>query len=80
MYIPTMTLCELAERMRALGIPTSNDKLGAMIEAGAYPFANCVRLRPDGPRVLEIYRKLFDQWVAERAVPEPGEAQASPSQ
>ena len=25
MYIPTMTLCELAERMRALGIPTSND-------------------------------------------------------
>ena len=73
MRIPTMNLCELAERMRSLGIPTSNDKLGAMIEAGCYPFACCVRLKPDGPRVYEIYRKLFDQWAAERAVYEPGD-------
>ena len=65
--IETMTLCELAERMRGLGVPTSNDKLGAAIEAGLYPFAICVRLKPDGPRSFEIYRKLFDQWVAERA-------------
>ena len=34
MYIPTMTLCELVERLRSLGVPTSNTKAAAMIEAG----------------------------------------------
>ena len=32
-----------------------------------------MRLEEDGKRVLVIYRKLFDEWVAERAVPEPGD-------
>ena len=73
MYIPTMSLCELVERLRSLGIRTSNPTAAAMIEAGAYPFAQAVRLEEDGKRVLVIYRKLFDQWVEERAVPEPGD-------
>ena len=52
MYIPTMTLCELVERLRSLGVPTSNTKAAAMIEAGQYPFASCVRLKEDGERVF----------------------------
>ena len=72
MYIPTMTLCELVERLRSLGVPTSNTKAAAMIEAGQYPFASCVRLKEDGERVFEISKVLFDKWVAERVVLQPG--------
>ena len=73
MYIPTMTLCELVERLRSLGVPTSNTKAAAMIEAGQYPFASCVRLKEDGERVFEISKVLFDKWVAERVVLQPGD-------
>lgn len=73
MYIPTMSLNELVLRLRDLGVKTSNPTVAAMIEAGAYPFAQAVRLEEDGKRVIVIYRKLFDQWVAERAVPEQGD-------
>ena len=73
MYIPTMNLCELVDRLRALRIPTSNTKAAAMIEAGLYPFASCVRLKEDGERVFEISTVLFNKWVAERIVLEPGD-------
>ena len=56
MYIPTMTLCELVERLRSLGVPTSH-----------------VRLKQDGERVFEISKVLFDKWVAERVVLQPGD-------
>ena len=72
MIIPTMTLNELAERMRSLGLHVSNDTLGAAIEAGLYPFAIAVRKREVGQRAFEIYKVLFDRWVAERMVLEPG--------
>ena len=73
MYIPTMTLCELVERLRSLGVPTSHTKAAAMSEAGQYPFASCVRLKEDGERAFEISKVLFDKWVAERIVLEPGD-------
>lgn len=73
MIIPTMTLNELAERMRSLGLHVSNDTLGAAIEAGLYPFAIAVRKREGGQRNFEIYKVLFDRWVAERMVLEPGD-------
>lgn len=68
--IQTMTLNELAARMRALGLKTSNEKLATAIEAGLYPFAICVRIARSGgeSRCFEIYTKLFEQWANERAV------------
>ena len=72
-HVQLMTLCELVERLRSLGVPTSNTKAAAMIEAGQYPFASCVRLKEDGERVFEISKVLFDKWVAERVVPQPGD-------
>lgn len=73
MYIPTMSLNELVLRLRDLGMRTSNPTVAAMIEAGAFPFAQSVRLEEDGKRVLVIYRKLFDEWVKERAELEDGD-------
>ena len=46
---------------------------GCLIEAGQYPFASCVRLKEDGERVFEISKVLFDKWVAERVVLQPGD-------
>lgn len=68
--VKTLTLNELAQRMRALGIKTSNDKLAAAIEAGLYPFAICVRIDRSGgeQRTFEIYEKLFQQWADERSI------------
>lgn len=73
MKIPTMTLCDLVVRLRSLGIHTDNRKAAAMIEAGQYPFATCVRYTQDGQRVFEIYQVLFEQWARERMVLEPGD-------
>ena len=72
--IETMTPCELAVRMRQLGLPTSNDRLAAGIEAGVYPFAICIRIPESKHRIFEIYTKLFDKWVAERATDDGGAA------
>ena len=72
--IETMTLCELAVRMRQLGVPTSNERLAAGIEAGLYPFAICIRTSDEKPATSEIYTKLFYQWVAERATDDGGAA------
>lgn len=68
--VKTLTLNELATRMRALGIKTSNEKLAAAIEAGLYPFAICVRIDRCGGdhRTFEIYEKLFQKWVDERSI------------
>ena len=72
--IETMTLCELAVRMRQLGVPTSNERLAAGIEAGLYPFAICIRTPEGKHRIFEIYTKLFYRWVAERATDDGGAA------
>lgn len=65
--IETMTLNELTARMRQLGIRTSGTRLTAAIEAGIYPFATSYRIPNSKHRIIEIYTKLFEQWVAERA-------------
>jgi len=65
--IETMTLNELAESMRKLGLSVNNEALASAIESGLYPFAICYRTKDSNAhRHFEIYRKLFDQWVAER--------------
>ena len=67
-HIETMTLNELAESMRQLGLTVNNNALASAIEAGLYPFAICYRSKESNAhRHFEIYRKLFNQWVAERA-------------
>lgn len=66
--IETMTLNELAKSMRNLGLTVNNEALACAIESGLYPFAICYRSKEaNSHRHFEIYRKLFNKWVAERA-------------
>lgn len=62
-YIPTLTVKQVYERMSALGIKTTPQKIMAMIDAGKYPWAvSCVMKE----RSYEIYAVLFEQWLSER--------------
>lgn len=64
--IPTMTLNELADRLRGLGVKKAPDTLGQEIEDGVYPFAQCVRLAGSKHRTYTIYTVMFERWVEER--------------
>lgn len=65
-YVPTMTVKQAYDRMRSVGIRTSEQKIRAMIDAGQYPWAiSCMM----NQREYEIYKVLFDKWLAERSEP-----------
>lgn len=68
--IPTMTIGELAEEMRLLGLSASTETLSNEIAAGVYPFAHSVRNKDGNSKkcTARIYTKLFREWVEERAV------------
>lgn len=77
LIIETMTADELSVRMRALGIKNDVNNLISALEQGLYPFG--IAWRPDpvhrnSKRIVQIYTKLFEQWVAERAIEVPDEA------
>lgn len=63
MVIETMTLLEVVDALRGLGISTSPEKVCRFLEAGAYPWGICVQ----GPknRQVEIYAKKFWEWADE---------------
>lgn len=65
--IKTMTLQECALKLRALGVKTSETRIGDAIEQGVYPFGVCIKIKNKQNRVFEIYEKLFADWVNERA-------------
>ena len=64
--IETMTIQELYREMKALGMKTSVAHISDAIEQGVYPFATCIKT--PSSRIFEIYSKLFEEWVRERAV------------
>ena len=69
--VPTLNIREAVIRFREAGIPTSEEKLGAGLEQGLYPFGICIKTvsKASGrdARAFEIYTKLLDEYLAERA-------------
>lgn len=63
-FVPTMTINELVLKLRELGIKTTNVKVREAIKQGKYPFA--ISIEMDNCE-FEIYKRIFDEWVAERA-------------
>lgn len=64
MKIETMTPEEVSNELREMGIRTSPSRVRAAIDQGAYPFGRCIEM---AGKHYEIYRKLFEKWVSERA-------------
>ena len=65
--IEMMTVEQSVERLRGLGVRISPDLLRDGIEQGVFPFGSYIKSR-NGGNEYKIYRRLFDEWVAERAV------------
>ena len=66
--ILTMTPQGAAEYLRESGMSISPDTLRRGIEQGVYPFGLCIKT--DGSAVYQIFKRLLDEWIAERAVEE----------
>ena len=66
MTIETITPAEATERLRALGMKISTTTLRDGIEQGKYPFGIYIKSKSGG-NVYQIYKRLFDSWIAERA-------------
>lgn len=63
--IETMTLNETVRRLRLLGVSTTETRVANAIQAGLYPWGICIPGRKH--MCYEIYTKLFEKWVDERA-------------
>ena len=66
---PTMSIIELAERMRANLIPVSEEKLGRMIVEGKLPFAVGLEAQSGGKNSYLIFRHAFYEWLDKMAGP-----------
>lgn len=64
--IKTMTLAECMECLRAHGLSISQETLARGLEQGLYPFGVCIL--GGKQRVIQIYTRLVDEWIAEREV------------
>lgn len=61
--IRTLTVRDVYDKLHALGVKTTCDKIRALIDAGKYPFAVSCQM---DQREYEIYAVLFEKWLAER--------------
>ena len=66
MQDPKMTLHEMAEALRANGMPATEDRLREMILLGQFPFAFGVAGQGErGRATLMIFRHGFYRWLDE---------------
>ena len=61
--LETMTVAQVVEELRALGVKTTPNKIRAGIIQGVYPFGVRIKMENDE---FEIYRTKFEAWKAER--------------
>ena len=67
--IETITPKEAVDRLRALGMNTSETAIRDGIEQRVFPFGDCVVINEGAKRGRRfyIYEKLFSDWIAERS-------------
>lgn len=61
--LETMTVAQVVDELRALGVKTTPNKIRAGIIQGVYPFGIHIKMENDE---FEIYRTKFEEWKAER--------------
>ena len=62
--IETMTLNQASKYLRDKGLILCSDTMADGLEQGVYPVGGCSRT--DRSRVLQIFKKKLDKWIAER--------------
>ena len=66
--IETFTVRDAAAYLREHGMRISAEPLSAGLEQGVYPFGICIRL--ERSPVYQIFKRLLDEWIAERETKE----------
>lgn len=66
MTITTLNLEEATKVLRDTGMRISKDSLSEGLKQGMFPFGSAYKGQ-NGGTVVFIYKKLLDQWIAERA-------------
>ena len=71
MQIETMTVAEAVEPLRAAWMKISPQTMQAGLQQGVYPFGVYIdRKIYNGGGVYYIFRRLREEWIAERGVEE----------
>ena len=76
MRIQTLTTNEATQILRSLGMKISPENLRLGIQQGVYPFGIYIETGNNHP-VYQIFKKLFDAWIEERAVSDESETTRS---
>ncbi len=63
-HITTLNAQQTSERLRALGMKVSPEKVRNGIQNGAYPFGDYIMI--DRQPSVTIYKTLLDDWIAAR--------------
>ena len=63
MQLETMTVAQVVDELRALGVKTTPNKIRAGIIQGVYPFGVHIAMENNE---FEIYRTQFEQWKADK--------------
>ena len=61
----TLTMTELYQEFRKIGIKSSPKAIGKMIQNGLLPFAKVINIGETGRCTYLIYRVDFERWVEE---------------
>lgn len=63
--LETMTVVQVVDELRALGVKTTPNKIRAGIIQGVYPFGVCIEMENNE---FEIYRTKFDEWKSDKII------------
>ena len=74
----TMTIAEVMDEMRKVGIQCSQRSVSSGIAMGAYPFGRVTNIGPTGRRTVEIFRVDFFAWLDSKTQPVSVNTYSSP--
>lgn len=65
MQKPIMTLAEVVQDLRSVGVKTTNTVISDGIASGRYPFGTILNLGGTGRRHIQIFRTDYERWKNE---------------
>lgn len=61
---PVMTLAEVVQDLRSVGMKTNANTISDGIASGIYPFGRILKTGETGRRHIQIFRSDYEQWKA----------------
>ena len=65
MQKPVMTLSDVVQDLRSIGMRTNSTAIADGIASGHYPFGKILHIGETGRRHIQIFRSDYERWKAE---------------